>query len=69
MGCFKCDVQMYTKEGFHRIDSFSLYDYLMGDKYLYYKTTVQYPLIRGDIIYHVQSKTALIKNYSIQSGE
>lgn len=56
-------------ENFHRVDSFAFYDYLMGDKYLYCKTTVQYPLNRGDIIYHVQSKTALIKVLSIQSGE
>lgn len=56
-------------ENFHRIDSFAFYGYLMADKYLDCKTTVQYPLLRGDIIYHVHSKTALIKNYSIQSGE
>lgn len=56
-------------ENFRRIDSFSFYDYLMGDKYLCCKTTVQYPLSRGDIIYHVQSKTALIKVLSIQGGE
>jgi len=48
-------------ESFHRIDSFSFRDYLMGDKYLHYKTTVQYPLIRGDIIYNVQERTAEIR--------
>ena len=56
-------------ESFRRIDSFAFYDYLVGDKYLEYKTTVQYPLFRGDIIYHVQSKTALIKALSVQGGE
>lgn len=56
-------------ENFHRIDSFSFYGYLKSDKYLDCKTTVQYPLARGDIIYHVQSKTALIRVLSIQSGE
>lgn len=56
-------------ENFHRIDSFSFYNYLMGDKYLYCKTTVRYPLNRGDIIYHVQSRTALIKVLSIQDQE
>ncbi len=48
-------------ESFHRIDSFVFYGYLIGDKYLQYKTTVQYPLIRGDIIYHVQERTAEIR--------
>ena len=56
-------------ENFHRVDSFAFYDYLMGDKYLYCKTTMQYPINRGDIIYHVQSRTALIKVLSIQEGE
>ncbi len=56
-------------ENFHRIDSFSFYDYLMADKYLYCKTTVEYPLNRGGIVYHVQSKTALIKVLGIQSKE
>lgn len=56
-------------ENFRRIGSFAFYDYLMADKYLYCKTTTQYPLNRGDIIYHVQSKTALIKVLSIQSKE
>lgn len=46
-------------ENFHRIDSFAFYHYLMGDKYLSCKTTVQYH--RGDIIYHVEDKTAEIK--------
>lgn len=56
-------------ENFHRVDSFAFYDYLMGDKYLYCKTTMQYPLNRGDIIYHVQSRTALIKVLSVQDRE
>ncbi len=56
-------------ESFRRIDSFAFYGYLIGDKYLLYKTTVQYPPVQGDIIYHVQSKTALIKVLSVQSGE
>ena len=56
-------------ESFRRIDSFAFYGYLTGDKYLHYKTTVQYPPVKGDIIYHVQSKTALIKVLSIQGGE
>lgn len=56
-------------KNFHRIDSFSFYDFLMADKYLYCKTTVQYPLNRGDIVYHVQSKTALIKVLGVQGSE
>ena len=56
-------------ESFRRIDSFAFYGYLTSDKYLHYKTTVQYPPVKGDIIYHVQSKTALIKVLSIQGGE
>lgn len=56
-------------ESFHRLDSFAFYDYLVGDKYLEYKTTIQYPLFRRDIIYHVQSKTAVIKNFSVQNEE
>jgi len=48
-------------ESFHRIDSFAFYDYLMGDKYLHYKTAVQYPLIRGDIIYYPQNKEVEIR--------
>lgn len=56
-------------ENFRRIDSFAFYDYLMADKYLYCKTNVQYSLNRGDIIYYVQSRTALIKVLSIQSKE
>lgn len=56
-------------ENFHRVDSFAFYDYLMADKYLGCKTTVQYPLIRGDIIYHVQSKTAVIKTLFSKAGE
>lgn len=56
-------------ENFHRIDSFAFYDYLMSDKYLYCKKTVQYPINKGSIIYHVQSKTTLIKEFSTQIGE
>lgn len=56
-------------ENFRRIDSFNFYDYLMADKYLYCKETVKYPLFRGDIIYHVQSRTALIKAFNVQSSE
>ena len=56
-------------EDFHRIDSFSFYDYLAGDKYLWCKTTVKYPLIGGDIIYYVQSKTASIKTFFSKVGE
>lgn len=56
-------------EDFHRIDSFSFYDYLVGDKYLWCKTTVKYPLIGGDIIYYVQSKTASIKTFFSKVGE
>ena len=56
-------------ESFRRIDSFAFYGYLIGDKYLHYKTTVQYPPVKGDIIYHVQSKTALIKVLSVQGRE
>ena len=48
-------------ENFHRVDSFSFYDYLMGDKYLEYKETVQYPLFRGDIIYYPQNRKAEIR--------
>lgn len=48
-------------ENFHRIDSFSFYDYLMCDKYLFCKETVKYPLVRGDIVYYVGEKTAEIR--------
>ena len=34
-------------ENFRRIDSFSFCDYLKGDKYLFCKETVKYPLFRG----------------------
>lgn len=40
-------------ENFHRIDSFAFYNYLKGDKYLFCKETVKYPLIKGDIVYYV----------------
>lgn len=56
-------------ENFRRVDSFAFYDYLMADKYLFCKENVKYPLFRGDIIYHVQSRTALIKVLNVQSGE
>lgn len=50
-----------TIEKYRRLDSFRFYDYLMGDKYLYCKTSVKYPFNTGDIIYHAQSKTAEIR--------
>lgn len=56
-------------ENFRRIDSFAFYGYLMGDKYLHCKTTVQYPSNRGDIVYHVQSRTALVKVLSVRDRE
>lgn len=48
-------------ENFHRVDSFSFYDYLMADKYLYCKETVKYPLFRGDIVYNVGEGMAEIR--------
>lgn len=48
-------------ENFHRIDSFSFYDYLKGDKYLFCKETVKYPIISGDIIYYVGEGMAEIR--------
>ncbi len=45
-------------EDYHRIDSFALYDFLRGDKYLYYKTDVCYSTPICDIIYHVNNQTA-----------
>lgn len=48
-------------ESFRRIDSFAFYDYLMGDKYLFCKETVKYPLFRGDIIYYVGERMAEIR--------
>lgn len=50
-----------TIEKYRRLDSFRFYDYLMGDKYLYCKTSIKYPFNTGDIIYHAQSKTAEIR--------
>lgn len=47
-------------EDCRRIDSFALHDFLKGDKYLYYKTDVKYPIIGGDVVYHVGTKTASI---------
>ena len=48
-------------ENFRRIDSFSFYDYLKGDKYLFCKETVKYPLISGDILYYVGEGMAEIR--------
>ena len=48
-------------ENFHRIDSFSFYDYLMCDKDLFCTETVKDPLVRGDIVYYVGEKTAEIR--------
>ena len=48
-------------ENFRRIDSFSFYDYLKGDKYLFCKETVKYPIIRGDIVYYVGEGMAEIR--------
>ena len=48
-----------TVEDYKKIDSFAFYHHLMGDKYLHCKNTVKY----RDIVYHVPSKTAVIKNY------
>lgn len=50
-----------TVEKYSRLDSFRFYDYLMGDKYLYCKTSVKYPFTTGDIIYYAQDKTAKIR--------
>ena len=48
-------------ESFHRIDSFAFYDYLIGDKYLFCKETVKYPLFRGNIVYYVGERMAEIR--------
>lgn len=48
-----------TVEDYSRIDSFSLYHVIQGDKYLDCKTMVQY----HDIIYYVRDKTAEIRCY------
>lgn len=50
-----------TVEDCHKIDSFKFCDYLNGDKYLQYKENVKYPIIGGDIVYHVATKTARIR--------
>lgn len=50
-------------ENFYRIDSFAFYDYLMGDKYLCYKTDVKYPAT-GDVVYHVGDRTTEINTGS-----
>ena len=48
-------------ESFHRIDSFAFRDFIMWDKYLPFKESVKYPLVRGDIIYYPQSMEAEIR--------
>ena len=48
-------------ENFHRIDSFAFRDFIMWDKYLPFKESVKYPLVRGDIIYYPQSMEAEIR--------
>lgn len=48
-------------ENFRRIDSFAFYGCLAWDKYLSFKETVKYPPARGDIIYHVQDRSAEIR--------
>ena len=48
-------------ENFHRIDSFSFYGYLKGDKYLSCKETVKYPIISGNIVYYVGEGMAEIR--------
>ena len=48
-------------ENFHRIDSFAFRDFIMWDKYLLFKESVKYPLVRGDIIYYPQSMEAEIR--------
>ena len=57
-----------TVEDFRRLDSFAFYLYLMGDKYLCYKTGVKYPCSTGDIIYHAQTKTAEIRTGNYYSN-
>lgn len=47
-------------ENYSRLDSFSFYNYVNGDKYLYYKDTVRYPHRGNDIIYHTKTRTASI---------
>ena len=48
-------------ENFHRVDSFAFRDFIMWDKYLLFKESVKYPLVRGDIIYYPQSIEAEIR--------
>ena len=48
-------------ENFHRIDSFAFRDFIMWDKYLPFKESAKYPLVRGDIIYYPQSMEAEIR--------
>ena len=50
-----------TVENYRRIDSFAFYHHLMGDKYLSCKDNVKYRGTSGNIIYHVQDKTAEIE--------
>ena len=45
-------------ESFRRVDSFAFRDFIMWDKYLSFKESVKYPLVRGDIIYYPQSMEA-----------
>lgn len=45
-------------ENYYRIDSFSFYNRLKCDKYLYYKNTVEYRIPDGNLVYDVKSKTA-----------
>ena len=48
-------------ENFRRIDSFAFRDFIMWDKYLLFKESVKYSLVRGDIIYYPQSMEAEIR--------
>lgn len=50
-----------TVEDYRKIDSFNFRDYLNGDKYLQYKDNVKYPVHGGDIVYHVKTKSARIR--------
>lgn len=51
-----------TVEDYNRIDSFAFYSHLMGDEYIRYKDTVNYPsAISPDIVVHVQERTMEIQ--------
>lgn len=50
-----------TVENYRKIDSFAFYRFLMFDKYLHCKDVARYKGTSGDIIYHVQDKTAEIE--------